>query len=304
MIITASQAGNAYYHAAPDVEQSFSVARAEAVITLFDSGNPVAVRVAADGGRNSAFTWQAKLTRANDGNPGDLSLIRPEDITLTFSPVGGGGGYSIKASRYETGIATFNISAGELGVETYTGTVTLDNNYFTAYPDEDVLVVYDPSLGFTTGGGWFYWPQDGSGPAGAKTNFGYTMKYNKQGKNIQGNLLVIAHLEDGSIYRIKSNALDGLALGSTGNVGWASFSGKCTYTFPVPDGDPVTRGGQEFMVYVTGSDTLAGVKGTFWFTVLGQPFTLDKNGDRQAAGESQTLQGGNIFVPHTPGAKK
>lgn len=161
MIITASQAGNAYYHAAPDVEQSFSVARAEAVITLFDSGNPVAVRVAADGGRNSAFTWQAKLTRANDGNPGDLSLIRPEDITLTFSPVGGGGGYSIKASRYETGIATFNISAGELGVETYTGTVTLDNNYFTAYPDEDVLVVYDPSLGFTTGGGWFYWPQDG-----------------------------------------------------------------------------------------------------------------------------------------------
>ena len=39
-----------------------------------------------------------------------------------------------------------------------------------------MLVVYDPSLGFTTGGGWFIWP-DGSGD---KTNFGYTMKYNKK----------------------------------------------------------------------------------------------------------------------------
>lgn len=46
---------------------------------------------------------------------------------------------------------------------------------------------------------------------GLKTNFGYTMKYNKKGTNIQGSFLLITHLSDGSIIRMKSNALYGLA---------------------------------------------------------------------------------------------
>ena len=103
---------------------------------------------------------------------------------------------------------TFRVPAATLvPVETYTLEVTLTDPYYQAAQGEDVFVVYDPSLGFTTGGGWFYWPNDGSDLAGAKTNFGFTMKYTKKATNIQGSLLLIAHLTDGSIYRIKSNAL-------------------------------------------------------------------------------------------------
>jgi len=179
-------------------------------------------------------------------------------------------------------------------VNTYTVEVTLGGDYYTGY-SEDVLVVYDPSLGFTTGGGWFYWPDTTD-----KTNFGFTMKYNKKATNIKGSLLLIAHLDDGSKYRIKSNALYGMALGDISGVGWASFSGKCTYRYPVPGSDPVNVGGQEFMAYVTDGNNPGDGVDTFWFTVLEQPFTLDAGGDNQIDGEQVEIQGGNIVVPHTP----
>jgi hypothetical protein len=39
-----------------------------------------------------------------------------------------------------------------------------------------------------TGGGWFYWPGTTD-----RTNFGFTMKYNRRGTRVQGNLLIIRH---------------------------------------------------------------------------------------------------------------
>jgi uncharacterized repeat protein (TIGR01451 family) len=68
-----------------------------------------------------------------------------------------------------------------------------------------------------------------------KTNFGFTMSYNKKGTNVKGSFLLIRHLSDGTKYRVKSNALECLALGgdhSTEPFGWASFSGKATYLEP------------------------------------------------------------------------
>src|SRR5438128_1250531 len=80
-----------------------------------------------------------------------------------------------------------------------------------------------------TGGGTIAWPGTGE-----KTNFGYTMKYNRNLTNVQGSLLVIRHLPDGSIYRLKSNSLGALSIGqdTTVPMGWASFTGKATYLQP------------------------------------------------------------------------
>ena len=107
------------------------------------------------------------------------------------------------------------------------------DGYYTA-TGQGAFTVYDPSLGHTTGGGWFYWPGSDdpeTGYPGDRTNFGYTMKYGRNGKTLKGNLLMIRHLRDGTMYRLKSNALDALALGEDPTVpmGWASFSGKATY---------------------------------------------------------------------------
>ncbi|MFC1593166.1 MBG domain-containing protein [Candidatus Omnitrophota bacterium] len=291
------------------VNGTYTVAKEDATMEFTE--NPVAVKVWADDQGNETFTIVVAITEAADGYLGDLGKITAADIEISFKPVGGGGGYDQPADSFDpvTREATFNIPQDALDVETYSVEVTLDNDWFVANPIDDVLVVYDPSLGFTTGGGWFYWPEDDSDMAGAKTNFGFNMKYNNKATNIQGSLLLIAHLEDGN-YRIKSNTLYGLAIGAEGingdNYGWASFSGKSTYRWP--DGGEVgNKGNQEFMVYVEDLQKPGRNHDQFWFTVLfssdipDQSFTLDLDGEKDADEiEIQVIDGGNIVVPHTP----
>ncbi|HSF80805.1 MAG TPA: hypothetical protein VLA49_06205, partial [Anaerolineales bacterium] len=126
--------------------------------------------------------------------------------------------------------------------------------------------------------------------------FGYNLKYNKRGTNVQGNLLLIRHMPDGSIYRVKSNALNGLALGDAGDFTWASFSGKATYLEP---GWPEPIGNHEFLVYVEDHGEPGVGADRFWIEVK------DKFGNitviampREAIDHAVTLDGGNIIVPH------
>ena len=177
-------------------------------------------------------------------------------------------------------------------VNTYTAQVTVDGGYYTG-ADEDVVTVFDPSLGFTSGGGWFNWPGTGD-----RTNFGYTMKYNKKGKNLQGNLLLIRHLPDGTKYRVKSNALDGLALGNGGAFDWASFTGKATYLEP---GWPDPIGNHGFTVYVEDH----GVPGAdrVWIEVMDHDDNVigASSMARPATSSAVVIEGGNIVVPHQTG---
>ena len=277
----------------------------EDATVAFDDDNPVAVQVASPGGESGPFSLAFYVTETEPDLPADPGAgVAPGDISrasvaVTLVPVGPGGEefpLSCAASVDPVGYAgeiTVACDFDEVPVNTYTVVVVVDGGYY-AGSSEDVLVIYDPSLGFTTGGGWFYWPGTTD-----KTNFGYTMKYNKKGGNVKGSLLLIRHLSDGTIYRVKSNALYGLALGEAGDpaFGWASFSGKCTYLEP---GWPEPIGNYEFIVYVedrgepgTGTDRV-------WIQVL------DKDDlvvhvmamDRPAVDNAQVLGGGNIVVPH------
>jgi uncharacterized repeat protein (TIGR02543 family) len=290
------------------VNGTYTVEKENATITILY--NPTAVKVWKPGSdENEEFEIDYLIEQADDGYPGDMNLIFNDDIEVEFAPVGGGaskGPYPASdwIPNAPSGTAEFIIHQGELAVECYMTIASLQNEYFDANDAEDVLVVYDPSLGYTTGGGWFEWPVTGE-----KTNFGYTMKYNKKAKNIQGGLLLIRHNDDDSVYRIKSNALYGLAMGDTGTGGgWASFSGKCIYGWPA-DGEMENAGGQEFMVYVEDWKDPGVGEDQFWFTVIcgdnvpydAQGFGLDKDGDLTSLGETATLSGGNIVVPHASG---
>jgi len=123
---------------------------------------------------------------------------------------------------------TFTCEFSGVPVNTYSVDIWLAGAYYQGTAD-DVFMVYDPRLGFTAGVGWFPWPGTGE-----KTNFGYTMKYGKNGGNPKGSLLLIRHLAEGAKYRVKSNAPEGLAIGEDMSmpVGWATFSGKATYLAP------------------------------------------------------------------------
>jgi hypothetical protein len=183
-----------------------------------------------------------------------------------------------------------------VGVNTYVVEVTVAGDYYTG-SGEDVLIVYDPSLGFTTGGGWFYWPDTAHDDyPGDRTNFGYNMKYNKKATNIQGSLLLIRHLEDGTFHRVKSNALDGLAIGTQSDFGWASFAGKSTYGAPGED----NQGNHRFLVYVEDYGTPGAGSDKFWFQLRDKQgdFVTDLTLDAPAHDNAATIEGGNIVVPH------
>ena len=234
---------------------------------------------------------------------GDISLA---DVTMTLAPVGPGSSKNATSCTTSTGpglsdpdspfgydVLTVSCDFEAVPVNTYAVQVSIGGDYY-AGSGEDVLVVYDPSLGFTTGGGWFYWPGTTD-----RTNFGYTIKYNKKATKVQGSLLVIRHLPDGTKYRLKSNALEGLALGDEGDYGWATFSGKTTYLEP---GWPEPVGNHRFVAYVVDNGDAGADE--FWLEVLdrdGNLVTLSL--DREAVDNTELLQGGNVLVPHGGGGK-
>ncbi|MGD8362628.1 MAG: hypothetical protein PVJ04_14465, partial [Gemmatimonadota bacterium] len=266
----------------------------------FDDDNPPAVLVAEAGGDSGPFTLTVGVEETEPDEPTGSAApgeIGNAEVGVRLVPVGPGG-ISIPTECTATASGagydqTLKVTCSFNGVpvNTYTVEVLVDGGYYEG-DGEDVLTVYDPSLGFTTGGGWFPWPGSGE-----RTSFGYTMKYNKKGTNIQGSLLLIRHLPGGGKYRIKSNALEGLALGEDGTIGWASFSGKSTYLEP---GWPEPEGNHFFTAYVEDRGEPGAGVDRIWLEVK------DRDGNviaamsmaREATDNAVTLGGGNIVVPH------
>ncbi|HSM44208.1 MAG TPA: putative Ig domain-containing protein, partial [Acidimicrobiia bacterium] len=242
-----------------------------------------AVGVSEPGGTSVPFTLAASITTPYEDGP-TLSDGNP---MIELIPVGPGETVVGDCSFDDT---ILSCDFDEVPVNTYSVEASIGHPYDGR--DEGVLVVYDPSLGFTTGGGWFYWPGTED-----KASFGYTTKYNKKATNVQGSFLLIRHLDDGTKYRVKSNALDGLSLGSGDGFGWASFTGKATYQEP---GWTEPVGNHLFVVY---AEDVLGDDDRFWLQVAdkdGEPVVLSMNSP--AVDEAVGLAGGNIVVPHTPPA--
>ena len=280
------------------------VVEPEDAAVAFDDTNPVAVQVAEPGGNSEAFSLTVDVTEAMPdlsgsllAYPGDISLA---EVSVSLVPVGPGSpaeptscSLEVVGTDYDA-ILTLTFGFNDVAVNTYAVQVTVDGGYYTG-SGEDVVVIYDPSLGFTTGGGTFLWPETGE-----KTNFGYTMKYNKKATNIQGNLLLVRHLQDGTIYRVKSNALYGLALGEYEDdgetYGWASFSGKATYLEPGWD-EPI--GNYEFITYVEDHGEPGKNIDRIWIKIMNLGNTVDvMSMDDPGANNAVELSGGNIVVPH------
>jgi len=282
---------------------------AENATIAFDGGNPVAVEVASDGGNSGAFDLVVDVQElmpepvtAGGTLPGDIGLAV---VSMTLAPVGPGSPVvgtctpdNDPVAFDYAGVLTVTCSFNDVPVNTYTVEAVLvadgAGDKFYAGSNEDVLVVFDPSLGFTTGGGKIAWPGTGD-----VTNWGYTMKYNKKQTSIQGSLLLIRHLPDGTRYRVKSNALYGLAIGDEGDFGWASFAGKCTYQDPsMLDAE----GNHQFIVYVEDHDEPGIDVDRFWIQTLDKDDTLilDLSMRDPAPRYAPYITGGNIVVPHQP----
>jgi len=288
-------------------ESGIIIVEPEDAACTLNSENQVAIQVAEPGGNSGSFSLKVDVTEALPDLSDDLQTTYPGDINLaevSMNLVPVGPGSNVTPMSQCTGVVggtgydatnIFSCDFNDAEVNTYSVQVTVDGGYYTG-SGEDVLVIYDPSLGYTTGGGTFMWPGTDE-----KTNFGYTMMYNKKYTNIKGNLLLVRHLPNGTIYRVKGNALYGLAIGElTDNdetYGWAAFSGKANYLEP---GWLEPIGNHEFIIYVEDRDERGNGLDRFWIKIKDpNGITIDYMSMNDPAADNYVeLDGGNIIVPH------
>jgi subtilisin family serine protease len=277
--------------------EDLTVEHEDATIT-YHADNPAALQVSSAGGDLDA--WALELLIEVQENEITAAMAAPGDIGLaglsvTLVPVGPGSTHILVCSNEVTdtgysAVNTFTCSNSDpMVVNTYEVEVEVTGDYYTAPPHADAFTVYDPSLGFATGGGTFELEGD-------KVNFGFVMRYNPAGKKLQGNLLLVRHHTDGTTSRLKSNALGDLALGSGSGFGWASFDGRSTYTsWDHATGDYVTVGNQEFHVYAEDHGNPGIGNDRFWVKSSGAFNMTGTLGT--ASNHTEVLTGGNISVP-------
>jgi hypothetical protein len=147
----------------------------------------------------------------------------------------------VNSSDTKTGTATCNWTANIGNSDSVSFTVgIIVNNYYTRYAsvDDTVVTVSKPlTSNFITGGGYLVLTNSAglkAGTTGTKNNFGFSVKYNKTGTNLQGKInTIIRRLEaDGivHVYQIKGNAMTSLSVKPSPCLK-ATATSKCTAVF-------------------------------------------------------------------------
>ncbi len=203
---------------------TLTVTKEDAVVTP-SASNPVAVKVNSAGGTAGPITVCADIAETADGSLGDISNAQP--VAFSFAPVGAGAAPAQSAVTYTGGGTGGTLQAcvtlSSVAVNVYDVTVNVGGNHYTG-TGGTVLAVFDPSLGFVTGGGTIL--RDG-----VKATFGFNVKYLKNG-SAQGSLLYVEHQPTG-IVKLKSNVMQTLSIaGPTGIIlGKATLNGVGNYSF-------------------------------------------------------------------------
>ena len=122
-------------------------------------------------------------------------------VRFVLTPVAPGGTLEMVDTELSGGSACVTLAT--VPVNVYDVTITVEGNYYTG-SGSSVLAVFDPTLGFTTGGGRVL------NSAGNTLHFGFSFKYDKKG--FKGQMLVMEHHPDGSVTRLKSNSLTSLSI--------------------------------------------------------------------------------------------
>ena len=161
------------------------------------------VKVASPGGTSPQFALSASLAEESDGSPGDITKASP--VSFTLSPIGGGSSPTCSNAGAASGSTlTVNCTFSNVPVGVYEVNIVVGGDYYTG-GGSTVLTVFDPSLGFVSGGGWIVNPV-----TGYRGNFGVNVKYLKNGK-AQGQIMYIEHRPNGDL-KVKSNAMQNVAI--------------------------------------------------------------------------------------------
>jgi len=260
-----------------------------------------------------------------DPNPGDIrnAVVRfvnrdNNNSLLCTAPVGLVNPLDTKTGRISCSVT---LSSGTTGSQSYTVGIIVDdfNNNKSYYirnssVDNAVVTVSQAVPGMITGGGYLQMDSPNTksagqypGTAGLKTNFGFNVKYNKSGKNLQGNLNFIIR-SGGRVYQIKANAMDSLGIsllgGGSGCPNGGTAAAPCQAVFTSKANladitDPLINATSQGNLYLIANMTDRGEPGktdTFAITLYdGNTLLFSSNWDGAKTIE-QPLGGGNTVV--------
>ena len=177
--------------------------------------------------------------------------------------------------------------------------VVVNNYYKTSVTEQTSITIYQPVGDFITGGGHIIptlstgnYPSDPH----SKTNFGFNVKFNKTGKNLQGKLNFIWRSE-GRIYQAKSNATISLGVDiSSPDEQIAEFTSKCNFTDVTNDLNPISMGGNMIMKVTMTDRGEPGVNDDIAFTMWDGDILVYSSQWTGTNTIKQYLVGGNLVV--------
>ncbi|AIZ62615.1 hypothetical protein PK28_01030 [Hymenobacter sp. DG25B] len=245
---------------------------------------------------SSTGTETTALFSSPSSSPADylVSMLNSPDVTVGVA---------------RTGAKSITLSSGEAGSGGKTLnliTVAKGDYYKGRTTDCTLITIAVPGQDFVNGGGSSIIAQSGgtyAAPANSRMNFGFTMKWNKTGKNVQGQAnIIFRRLESGiwKTYQIKSNAINtlGTTTSTAGNQG--DFNTKANLTDitdplnPKGVGSSLDLSVQAFESVLTGGAHKIGI--TLRTSTGGLVFSNNWTG---AKTEMQALKGGKISVRST-----
>ncbi|HVE61633.1 MAG TPA: T9SS type A sorting domain-containing protein [Chitinophagaceae bacterium] len=241
---------------------------------------------------------------AGDIRNATVSFIdRDLNTVLATVPIG-----LVSSGDVLVGTATANVSLSTGSGDSKQFTIGIRvNNYYTrdAGDENTVVTVSKPLNDFVTGGGYLNLQRSGgqkAGTTGTKNNFGFNIKYNKSGTNLQGNInTIFRRIEsDGllHVYQIKGNAMTSLSTNTSNAAAkTAVFNGKANMQDITNPLAPVSMGGNlTLQVVMTdkgepGNTDMIGI--TVWSGDGGMLYSSNWDGTRTV---EQVLGGGNLKV--------
>ena len=184
-----------------------------------------------------------------------------------------------------------------------------------------VVTISQVGAGMITGGGYLVMQNSAgtiAGDPGTNDNFGFNVKYNKSGTNLQGNINAIVRRQESDgiqhVYQIKGNSMTSLAVYQLVNNAWvagcstgatstspckAQFNGKANISDITNPLAPVSLGGNNSLQFnmtdygTPASGDTIGI--TLWNGSGGISFSTNWVGTPPATVE-KVLGGGNLSV--------
>lgn len=231
----------------------------------------------------------ATVSFINNTNP-DYPVVIGSGLAVT----------PVDPSDLSTGVAAYSwtVDIGNSDSETFDIVVEVDGFYLAE--DLTLVTVSKPLNDAVTGGGYIFNEKSAGLYAGDETrrsSFGFNVKRNKQGTNVQGHVNVIISHGDRT-YQIKTNATDSLVAlpGVNPDVSHAEFIAKANLRDITDPINPISLGGNLQLIATLTDSGEPGDLDTVAFTLWDGAVLLYSTNWSGTNTVEQLLDGGNIQV--------